>query len=319
MPGEAPPGQRLRERRATIPRMPEAALPLVPAARPAYVYQLCPGLQEIAGVGSVPEHELIRALERCGAIVRVAAGAAEEEAAAPALPEPERQPSKPRPAGQLWTLAKRAAKGAPASDPWEVHRLWERPTELCVRHDYDPHTRTWHSMETLVKMEDQPFAHGAMRECFRLKKMSQFSPAFFFRMDWRHCANYVAKRYKSAEAGRQMYLDDVMMQMEAKRWSARYNALGPPKPVDFLQAFALEFPHRGGAVYAAERLIEGEYTKYNGNSGYVAGGAEHYRSTPQAFSLFTFHASAGRCMVVDIQGVGDVFTDPQVNAQACYA
>ena len=52
-----------------------------------------------------------------------------------------------------------------------------------------------------------------------------------------------------------------------------------------------------------------EYIKYNNNSGYID--EEHLRSTPQAFSHFTFHASKGAEMVVDVQGVGDLYTDPQ--------
>lgn len=43
-------------------------------------------------------------------------------------------------------------------------------------------------------------------------------------------------------------------------------------------------------------------------SGFVE---EHHRSTPQAFSHYTFQASGGQLMVVDIQGVGDLYTDPQ--------
>jgi hypothetical protein len=44
-------------------------------------------------------------------------------------------------------------------------------------------------------------------------------------------------------------------------------------------------------VYCCERLIAGEYIKYNNNSGYID--EAHLRSTPQAFSHFTFHASGG--------------------------
>ena len=34
---------------------------------------------------------------------------------------------------------------------------------------------------------------------------------------------------------------------------------------------------------------------------------------PQAFSHFTFEASGHKCMVVDVQGVGDLYTDPQIH------
>lgn len=38
------------------------------------------------------------------------------------------------------------------------------------------------------------------------------------------------------------------------------------------------------------------------------------RATPHAFSRFTYEASHGRLMVVDIQGVDDLFTDPQIHS-----
>jgi hypothetical protein len=39
----------------------------------------------------------------------------------------------------------------------------------------------------LVKMERRPFAAGAMRECFALKKLSTFSSSVY--MDWRKAPN----------------------------------------------------------------------------------------------------------------------------------
>ena len=57
-------------------------------------------------------------------------------------------------------------------------------------------------------------------------------------------------------------------------------------------------------------MITGEYIKHNSNSGYVE---SHRRATPQAFSHFTFQASRGRLIIVDIQGVADLYTDPQVH------
>ena len=42
--------------------------------------------------------------------------------------------------------------------------------------------------------------------------------------------------------------------------------------------------------------------------GFVAKGA---RNTPQAFSHFSYEYTEGRLMIVDIQGVGDYYTDPR--------
>ena len=51
--------------------------------------------------------------------------------------------------------------------------------------------------------------------------------------------------------------------------------------------------------------------KYNSNSGFIDN--EYCRKTPQAFSHFTFERSGHELMVVDIQGVGDLYTDPQIH------
>jgi elongation factor 2 kinase len=37
------------------------------------------------------------------------------------------------------------------------------------------------------------------------------------------------------------------------------------------------------------------------------------RNTPQAFSHFTYESSDHMVLVCDIQGVGDVYTDPQMH------
>ncbi|VDP86776.1 unnamed protein product [Echinostoma caproni] len=63
-------------------------------------------------------------------------------------------------------------------------------------------------------------------------------------------------------------------------------------------------------LYHLEHFIEGTYRKYNSNSGFVDDVA---RNTPQAFSHFTFEQSGHRLIVVDIQGVGDLWTDPQIH------
>ena len=64
-------------------------------------------------------------------------------------------------------------------------------------------------------------------------------------------------------------------------------------------------------LYHVEHFIEGDYIKYNSNSGFVDNKA--CRQTPQAFSHFTFERSGHELIVVDIQGVGDLYTDPQIH------
>ncbi|CAF2834160.1 unnamed protein product [Rotaria sp. Silwood2] len=108
------------------------------------------------------------------------------------------------------------------------------------------------------------------------------------------------------------YFDDVMMQMTTKLWAAHYNQHNPPKKVGIIQMSVLEFKDRAGRpYYHLERFIDGNYIKYNSNSGFVCD--DTIRHTPQAFSHFTFEASCHELIVVDIQGVGDLYTDPQIH------
>ena len=104
--------------------------------------------------------------------------------------------------------------------------------------------------------------------------------------------------------------------MDAKLWAEEFNRHNPPKKVDFFMMAVLEFVDRPDRpLYHVENFIEGHYVKYNSNSGFVLEDETQAikRQTPQAFSHFTFERSGHEIMVVDIQGVGDLYTDPQIH------
>lgn len=107
--------------------------------------------------------------------------------------------------------------------------------------------------------------------------------------------------------------------MDAKLWAEEFNRHNPPKKVDFFMMAVLEFVDRPDRpLYHVENFIEGHYVKYNSNSGFVLEDEAQAirRQTPQAFSHFTFERSGHEIMVVDIQGVGDLYTDPQIHTAA---
>lgn len=60
--------------------------------------------------------------------------------------------------------------------------------------------------------------------------MSSFSRSH----DWKHSQNYVAKRYIRDDTAREVYFEDVRLQMEAKLWGEEYNRHNPPKKVSHL-------------------------------------------------------------------------------------
>ena len=66
-------------------------------------------------------------------------------------------------------------KARSQSDPWEKFHLEDYPTEKALRHRYNALKKSWVVDEVVVKMETKSFARGSMRECFRIKKLSNFS------------------------------------------------------------------------------------------------------------------------------------------------
>ncbi|XP_023471963.2 eukaryotic elongation factor 2 kinase isoform X3 [Equus caballus] len=228
---------------------------------------------------------------------------------------------------EAWKHAIEKAKHMP--DPWAEFHLEDiatecatrhrsaaclgvlyRPRPQCAtRHRYNAVTGEWLEDEVLIKMASQPFGRGAMRECFRTKKLSNF----LHTQQWKGASNYVAKRYIES-VDRDVYFEDVCLQMEAKLWGEEYNRHKPPKQVDIMQMCVVELKERPGKpLFHLEHYIEGKYIKYNSNSGFVRD--DNVRLTPQAFSHFTFERSGHQLIVVDIQGVGDLYTDPQIHTE----
>ncbi|XP_047465048.1 eukaryotic elongation factor 2 kinase isoform X5 [Mugil cephalus] len=204
-----------------------------------------------------------------------------------------------------WMHAIEKAKAMP--DPWAEFHLEDIATEPCIRYRYNAITGEWAQDQVHIKMAAQPFGKGAMRECFRTKKLSNFSHS----SNWKSASNYVAKRYMET-VDRSVYFEDVRLQMEAKLWGEEYNRHRPPKQVDIMQMCVVEMKDRPDKpLFHLEHYIEGKYIKYNSNSGFVRD--DNIRLTPQAFSHFTFERSGHQLIVVDIQGVGDLYTDPQIH------
>ncbi|VEL36388.1 unnamed protein product [Protopolystoma xenopodis] len=105
--------------------------------------------------------------------------------------------------------------------------------------------------------------------------MSNFSHS----NDWKHADNYVGKRYLE-KVDRNVYFDDVKLQMDAKLWGEEYNRQpSVSKQVDIFQMCVVELrdlPEK--PLYHLENFIEGTYRKYNSNSGFVD---DCMRNTPQ--------------------------------------
>ncbi|KAJ1459695.1 kinase-like domain-containing protein [Pelagophyceae sp. CCMP2097] len=217
----------------------------------------------------------------------------------------------------------RAARAQP--DVWAEHSIDLLPAERVRRHRYHAETGEWALDDSLVKVESSHFDEGAMRRCYRAKKEAFGYVKRYHALDWRGAANYVLKEYKRAESdpkGRDdRAFDDVRVQTESSHYAELFNRLRPPKQIKMIDCFVLEFVDRPGSpVLCAERYIDGHdtfgrgFVKHNNNSGFTD--CTEHRSTPQAFSAQSFYASQGDALVCDIQGVEDLYTDPQLHTAA---
>ncbi|ETO18248.1 myosin heavy chain kinase [Reticulomyxa filosa] len=109
------------------------------------------------------------------------------------------------------------------------------------------------------------------------------------------------------------YFNDVRTQCEAQRFANEYNGYDPPKKIAFLASSVILLADDTLDVrdrfYCVEDYLHGSYIKHLDNHG----GDEQLRNTPAAFAHFTYEASNNRLLVCDIQGVGDLYTDPQIH------
>eukprot|EP01112_Ceratiomyxa_fruticulosa_P013486 TRINITY_DN3795_c0_g1_i1.p1 TRINITY_DN3795_c0_g1~~TRINITY_DN3795_c0_g1_i1.p1 ORF type:complete len:698 (-),score=96.65 TRINITY_DN3795_c0_g1_i1:51-2144(-) len=172
----------------------------------------------------------------------------------------------------------------------------------------------WQGSVVLVQIDPKPFAKGSIRSAHKYVDLTNPTQTF------------VAKfTLNSKKATREYFFNDVLMQTFCSKWADTYNKRNPPKKVAFLPSYVLELIERPDAsgqptVCAAEPYIEGDYQKHNSNFGFVntSYGADNTesRNTPQAFSHFTYQLSGQELIVVDVQGVNDFYTDPQIHTKS---
>ena len=205
------------------------------------------------------------------------------------------------------SLFKNAAKKATLNKTASFECFESISRKSYFRHKFDPTLEAF--VQDVVEGEMEASAmsvalEGATRELYRMKIYTK----------WRGCDNYVAKKYRAhIGATKEMYFSDCQMQMVAKKVAEEYNKLKPPHRIDFLECFVIEERCDDGEsnFWCCEKFVSGEYVKHSSNSGFVQ--EVHHRLTPHAFSHFSFVHFKGKRMIVDIQGVGDLWTDPQVH------
>ncbi|XP_036923175.1 eukaryotic elongation factor 2 kinase isoform X5 [Sturnira hondurensis] len=141
--------------------------------------------------------------------------------------------------------------------------------------------------------------------------------SFNFKEAWKHA---IEKAKHIPDPWAEFHLEDITPECATRhrysavtgQWLEDEVLIKMAPQVDIMQMCVMELKERPGKpLFHLEHYIEGKYIKYNSNSGFVRD--DNMRLTPQAFSHFTFERSGHQLIVVDIQGVGDLYTDPQVH------
>ncbi|OWZ01349.1 Alpha kinase, partial [Phytophthora megakarya] len=220
------------------------------------------------------------------------------------------------------------ANVAMISPPEEKTLDWSEldrsPTIAAVRHSlhfqHDEYV-DWKNLnlkhtqqETTIRLSPTCFAKGAMRSAHALYdcKMNTYLVAKIY-------FGKAAAMYSSSKNSLQ---DDVKMQIVAKRLATEFSlSEDVENAVDFIFTcwYEIKDPTEAGlnpsmSMFTAEPYVDGEYKKYNNNNGWIRDDGLNLSETAQAFSHFTWQKTFGQLMVVDLQGVGCIFTDPQIHS-----
>uniref|UniRef100_K3WGD7 Alpha-type protein kinase domain-containing protein n=1 Tax=Globisporangium ultimum (strain ATCC 200006 / CBS 805.95 / DAOM BR144) TaxID=431595 RepID=K3WGD7_GLOUD len=183
--------------------------------------------------------------------------------------------------------------------------------EIATKHVFDYATRQWSSTQVYIALDETPFSKGSLRVVYHLLDLSD-GDGDGDGDDIIAANHYVAKLAIDPEEDPQTYFRDTELQAHCAHYAQMYNSYNPPKRVEFINSWVLELTERNGALCAVEPYIPGEYRKHNNNFGSVS---DDERNTPQSFSHFTYEASNHKLLAVDIQGVGDLYTDPQIHTR----
>jgi len=235
-------------------------------------------------------------------------------------------PSPPS-SGSVPTSDKRASRRSAANLP---ALLEDEPLpegfEKGIVWEYDPATDEWARGVIVFKLEKGSFAEGALRTAHLVEIIGNVLPCdttaetsilgdktlkSSVPLEIGKTNQYAAKLSKQTVPA-DRYFEDVKMQVLCKELGNKFNNQGAPKRVEFLMAWVLQVT-RGNdiVIYGLEPFIEGEFKKLNSNFGVVLTD----RNTPQAFSHFTYEHSSHNLLVIDIQGVDDQYTDPQIHTK----
>eukprot|EP00756_Hemistasia_phaeocysticola_P050788 Hpha_TRINITY_DN25973_c0_g1::TRINITY_DN25973_c0_g1_i1::g.185434::m.185434/K08292/EEF2K; elongation factor 2 kinase len=173
----------------------------------------------------------------------------------------------------------------------------------CKKSSYDCSSGEWRTTSTYVAYAPRPFARGGMRVAHKGYEYDGEG--------WLPSVVKFNTVHRSSREERAACFRDSKAQAVAEFYAGMFNSLGESvrEKVSFVRSDVVEF-ESASRVANLEPLMQGHYQKHNNNAGAVAS----LDATAQAFSHFTHEVSHHQLLVCDIQGVGGLYTDPQIHS-----
>ncbi|KAJ9436403.1 Alpha-protein kinase 1 [Diplonema papillatum] len=116
--------------------------------------------------------------------------------------------------------------------------------------------------------------------------------------------------YKEPSAQKEACRRDARAQGVAEYYASLFSKKPSREKISFVSSDAVKFDD--GRWANIEPKLHGNYEKHNNNLGAVI----TTNPTAQAFSHFTWEESFHSLLICDIQGVGGMFTDPQIHSSS---
>ncbi|KAJ8249373.1 hypothetical protein GJAV_G00234070 [Gymnothorax javanicus] len=112
----------------------------------------------------------------------------------------------------------------------------------------------------------------------------------------------------------QLCLREIQQQRAAQKLTFAFDQIKPKTIVyspRFLEVYLL-YCHSASQWFAIEECISGDFRKFNNNNGDEIVPSSLLEETMLAFSHWTYEYTRGELLVLDLQGVGEILTDPSV-------
>lgn len=192
--------------------------------------------------------------------------------------KPEESSKKVAPKEELKVQETPVAKSASKEPAYagEQPQKPQGPYERAILWEYDPTHDRWMRLVCNLNIEANSFAEGALRSAFHAVAVGtptppdasipahpaelyppkeQIATSSAVRCEASSAlstgAKFVVKIYKKEseqKATRELYFEDVKMQMVCRDWGNKFNQKKPPKRIEFLMAWVLELPDRDTPV-----------------------------------------------------------------------